>query len=223
MSYRKAKGMCFKCGSKWGPQHTCSESVPLHMVEELWQMVTDANMEKVTSEDCTSDSSEDLMSISAHAANGTYANKTVKLKGFLQQHKAAILIDSGSSHSFISEQLATLLPNWKELPKPINVRIANGGLLTCTHEITVCTWTVQGIQFQTSFKILPLKCYDAILGMDWLEKFSPMEVHWVKNGFHLIIKARELPFMAYSHLTISVYLSQGINCMPCKKRKLYGV
>lgn len=47
MAYRKAKGVCFKCGSKWGPQHTCSESVPLHMVEELWQMVIDANMEKV--------------------------------------------------------------------------------------------------------------------------------------------------------------------------------
>jgi hypothetical protein len=27
-------------------------------------------------------------------------------------------------------------------------------------------------------KILPLSCYDIILGGDWLEEFSPMWVHW---------------------------------------------
>ena len=26
--------------------------------------------------------------------------------------------------------------------------------------------------------MLPLKAYDIILGMDWLESFSPMTVHW---------------------------------------------
>lgn len=29
MTYRKARGLCFKCGAKWGPQHKCSASVPL--------------------------------------------------------------------------------------------------------------------------------------------------------------------------------------------------
>ena len=40
-AYRRAKGLCFKCGAKWGPQHVCSSSVPLHVVEELWQMISD--------------------------------------------------------------------------------------------------------------------------------------------------------------------------------------
>jgi hypothetical protein len=35
-SYRRAKGLCFKCGEKWGPSHRCSISVPLHLVEEMW-------------------------------------------------------------------------------------------------------------------------------------------------------------------------------------------
>ena len=29
-----------------------------------------------------------------------------------------------------------------------------------------------------NLKILPLKCYDIIIGMDWLENHSPMQVHW---------------------------------------------
>lgn len=27
-------------------------------------------------------------------------------------------------------------------------------------------------------KILPLHCYDMIIGMDWLEEHNPMKVHW---------------------------------------------
>jgi hypothetical protein len=30
-------------------------------------------------------------------------------------------------------------------------------------------------------KVLPLHCYDIILGMDWLASCSPMEIHWQKK------------------------------------------
>ena len=33
MAYRKAKGLCYKCGLKWGSQHKCPESVALNVVE----------------------------------------------------------------------------------------------------------------------------------------------------------------------------------------------
>jgi hypothetical protein len=39
MNYRKAKGLCYKCGMKWNPGHKCANSVSLHVVEELWQMI----------------------------------------------------------------------------------------------------------------------------------------------------------------------------------------
>ena len=32
--------------------------------------------------------------------------------------------------------------------------------------------------FKLPMKILPLHCYDVILGIDWLEQHSPMEVNW---------------------------------------------
>jgi len=35
MAYRKARGLCFKCGGKWRPQHKCPASVPMHMIEEV--------------------------------------------------------------------------------------------------------------------------------------------------------------------------------------------
>lgn len=143
MAYKKAKGLCYKCGAKWGPQHSCPDYVPMHVVEELWQMI-----------------------ISVNAVNGTSAGKTIKLKCSIGKVEAIVLLDSGSSHSFISEQVAALIPGWKPLHKIIQVRVADGRMLLCAHEIVDCLWLAQGTQFRTNFKILPMKCYDAILGMD---------------------------------------------------------
>lgn len=58
------------------------------------------------------------------------------------------------------------------------IRVANGTLLQCTHEIPNCIVKIQGHCFKMNLKLLPLQCYDIILGIDWLEQHSPMEVHW---------------------------------------------
>ncbi|WVZ64364.1 hypothetical protein U9M48_013891 [Paspalum notatum var. saurae] len=176
MAYRKAKGLCFKCGTKWGSQHKCPSSVSLHVVEELWQMVSE---DSSTNEICKyaedTDSGDELMALSAQAVSGTATNKTIKLYGHIHCYSALMLVDSGSSYNFISEQFAAQLKAWRPLPKPIQVKVADGGILLCTHEINQ--------QFYTTFKILPLKCYDAILGIEWLEQFSPMTVQWAEKWF----------------------------------------
>lgn len=103
MAYRKAKGLCYKCGNKWGPQHKCPESVSLHVVEELWQMISEEDAANtIVQED--PDSGEDLMAISDQAIQGTTFGKTIKLACHIQKNKAVLLFDSGSSHNFISEQ-----------------------------------------------------------------------------------------------------------------------
>jgi hypothetical protein len=36
-AYRKAKGLCYKCGLQYSCGHRCADSVQLHLVEEVWQ------------------------------------------------------------------------------------------------------------------------------------------------------------------------------------------
>ena len=51
--FRRKNGLCFKCGSKWAPTHTCPEQVPIHVLEELWdalEIQTTDDMEEVQSE-----------------------------------------------------------------------------------------------------------------------------------------------------------------------------
>lgn len=71
MAYRKPKGLCYKCGDKWGPNHKCPTSVSLHAVEEIWKFCTDEGSGSVaTTQTPESDSDDDLMAVSAQAVTG---------------------------------------------------------------------------------------------------------------------------------------------------------
>lgn len=89
-----------------------------------------------------------------------------------------MLVDSGSSTSFINNQLASLLEGLTPLPRTYKVRVADGGELLCSSMVPNCKWYSQGHAFATDMKVLALGIYDAILGMDWLEEHSPMTVDW---------------------------------------------
>jgi hypothetical protein len=76
---------------------------------------------------------------------------------------------SASLEARLSAQRHTILP--------LNVKVANGGLLQYTQELQNCVCWTQGYHFYTNFKILPLG-YDIILGYDWLNQHSPMTIDW---------------------------------------------
>jgi hypothetical protein len=102
MAYRRAKGMCYKCGLRWSQTHKCSTTVPLHMVEELWQLVSpsDSVDEQQSLQD---ESNQDLMVLSVNAVLSTEALETVILLATIFTKKVIMLVDSGSSSSFISD------------------------------------------------------------------------------------------------------------------------
>lgn len=51
--YRRKNGLCFKCGGKWNVNHTCSDTIPLHVLEELLDALNlpeSLNSEEIQSE-----------------------------------------------------------------------------------------------------------------------------------------------------------------------------
>ena len=50
--------------------------------------------------------------------------------------------------------------------------------MQCASLLPETVWTMNNYHFQHDFSILSMDHYDIILGMDWLELFSPMEVDW---------------------------------------------
>ena len=122
--------MCFKCGDKWNLAHKCATTVALNLVEELWQLLPEEDAISQSEPDKhSSDSGEDLMKLSLSAVQGTDCHQTIRLAGTLYQHSVVLLVDSGSTSSFISHTLASCLPNWTPLLDPVQIRVVNGTLL----------------------------------------------------------------------------------------------
>lgn len=76
-SYRRAKGLCFKCGEKWSHGHKCPPSISLHAMEEVWQFLSDDNPETPVSEGDDQESRDDLMAISLQAIQGIEGSQTI--------------------------------------------------------------------------------------------------------------------------------------------------
>jgi hypothetical protein len=120
----------------------------------------------------------DLMVLYVDAMQGTKGPQTIKLAATLFAKKVIILVDSGSSSSFVSEQWAKLGPPLVPLCKPVHVRVVNGHIINCSYKIPYCKISINGDCFQLDLKVLPLNNYDVILGMDWLAANSPMTIDW---------------------------------------------
>lgn len=119
-----------------------------------------------------------FLAISLSAVTGTLAPRTVRFSGCVQGHSLTILLDSGSSSSFLSELVATRLQNIAVQANPCTVRIAGGGTLPSSATLLSVPWSIGQYTFTSDLCVLPLAAFDMIIGMDWLESFSPMHVHW---------------------------------------------
>lgn len=146
------------------------------MCADLFQEVDELCTAKP--EQVPADTEQAFMILSSVAAFGSPAPRTMQFKGSLGGKDLLIRVDSGSSHSFLSSAFAQDLPNLKTLARPMTVRVADGGTVVCTAELQCAEWIVQGHSFHSSLRILQLGSFDMIVGMDWLEAFSPMKVDW---------------------------------------------
>lgn len=102
-SYRWTMGLCFKCGQKWSKDHRCSQDVLL-VVEAIWDSFLASDCSELHPSESTDE--QLFLAISMAAIHGSHSTRTVQFQGSLMGQPALILIDSGSSASFISEQEA---------------------------------------------------------------------------------------------------------------------
>jgi predicted aspartyl protease len=174
MTQRKKMGLCMKCGDKWERVHKCPQHIFLHIMEKLLEAVQESSVDDSSSTDTSSD--EELLSLSLSATVGIQGKKTMRLQGTFKGHEILILVDSGSSSTFISASLVQKLACTTEPIEAATVIVANGATLPCNTRVPNVTWCTQGHSFTMEARVMDLKHYDMDLGIDWLEDHSPM---WV--------------------------------------------
>ena len=119
--------------------------------------------------------------LSAHAAAGTTHKKSIRLLATMQGKQVLILVDSGSTGSFISKAaVEQLVLRVKQIPQ-VTVTVADGGKTTCNTAVEDAKWLCQGHEFQTTLRVFNIPGYDMILGMDWLDEIGKMWIDWHKK------------------------------------------
>jgi hypothetical protein len=135
-AYRMVRGLCKKCGKKWNKTHQCAAYVQLNVLQEVWDLFEQEESDTVSK----LHHEQLLMALSKAAATGKEDPKTLKIRGSIQNIEILVLIDSGSSNSFISELVAGGLTGVSYSVKPLNVRDANGKIIQSTAEMLNVEW-----------------------------------------------------------------------------------
>jgi hypothetical protein len=131
--YRRAKGLCDRCAEKWIPGHHCASTVQLHAIQELWELMSDEDSLDTYSVSFADDQSAQIcVVVSKAAVSGIESPRSMRLMGSIQGHDMLILVDSGSSHSFLSSKLVGQLSGASKLINPMTVTGANGAPILCS-------------------------------------------------------------------------------------------
>ncbi|CAN0926393.1 hypothetical protein LINGRAHAP2_LOCUS35317 [Linum grandiflorum] len=102
---------------------------------------------------------------SFHALLGSQSPSTMKLEGTLSGHQILILVDSGSTHNFLSLQLVDSLGLVKHTIPPFGVQIRDGTIVWCHHICRNVKLEVQGLVIKGDFYPFSLKGNDVVLGI----------------------------------------------------------
>lgn len=164
-----------------------------------------------------------MLAISAAALGGKddVSVRTMQLKVQLQGLNLTVLVDSGSTHSFLDTSLASKLQDLSPLQR-VSVKMANGATVSCHQQLLSGMWSCSGHKFSCDFKLFPLGSYDGIIGLDWLSAHSPMlvdwENHWLSfshmgSEITLLGSAATLPQIAMLHFC-SLLTTENLPILP---------
>jgi hypothetical protein len=117
---------------------------------------------------------EESSAFSLHAIAGVRATDTMQIDVNLAGHAFIVLLDSGSTHNFISESAAqrTRLP--LQHRPCLTATVANGDRVSCVGVIRQAAITIQGDIFLVDLFVMPLAGYDMVLGTQWLATLGPI-------------------------------------------------
>lgn len=211
-AYPKSKNLCFTCGEPWARGHKCPDKVPIHVMEELLEVL---HLEEAPDPQHLADSSseEEVMVVTREVAAAVPArHRTMRMHGLIGKRDILILIDSGANCSFVDAALVEELHLTTQEMPPARYVVADSATLTSSRCVAQLAWWTQGFTFTHDVKVLPLGCYDLIVGADWLEDHSPMWVHWRKRWMRFTHQGRRV--------SLTGIQDNPVPCQPVTVRKL---
>ncbi len=112
------------------------------------------------------------MGISIHALSGERQPNTIKIQGEIKEVTLSILVDMGSTHSFLDYQTTKDIKATMIAVTPLVVTVANGQKVLSKLQCPRFQWTMQGHLFNTDLRVIRLGGSSMVLGIDWLRSHN---------------------------------------------------
>ncbi|KAK1608898.1 hypothetical protein QYE76_032571 [Lolium multiflorum] len=196
-AFRKSKGQCFTCGEKWSRTHKCPTQVPLHILEELLDVLP-PDPDSASDDDVSS--GDELMCVDAAAIAGSTParRRTIRLHGHVGEHEVLILVDSGSGASFIDTRLVDKLHASPQPCEPSQFVIANGDTMISDTMLPNLAWRTQGHTFEQDMRYC---------------RWAAMILFWARIGWRNSVRC------GYTGAIAACVSSIADSALPCRASK----
>lgn len=172
MQLRKEKGLCYLCDDKFSFTHKCPNK--RYLLLQLGEDDDQTNVEPEPPDGTVpspTNSESDPLHLSFNALKG--ANGALRFQGSIQGHNIQILLDGGSSNSFLQPRIAQLLKLPVEPVTQFQVLVGNGNTLTTEGFIKNLQVQIQGHSLQLLVYLLPITGAELVLEANWLATLGP--------------------------------------------------
>jgi Retroviral aspartyl protease/Ty3 transposon capsid-like protein len=168
MDQRRLLGLCFKCGEKYYPGHQCRVKVQMLLGQEDTLLEEACDEQVIHQSDTDQDAPIEEAIVSMHVTHPSPSMQSMRFRGKVGTHCIYALLDSGSTHSFIDPSVLQGQNFQISVTKPLVVMVANGERMVTDTHCSSLTFSLQGHEFKGDLRLLQIKGYDVILGLDWL-------------------------------------------------------
>ncbi|GMI67460.1 hypothetical protein HRI_000415300 [Hibiscus trionum] len=222
---RRKKGLCFWCAAKYTPGHKCQKS-------QLYQILVEGIEEEGDQDeflDCEDPGDvptiegpvSDSPVLSLQAMWGADQWETMKLSIRIGGLDCVALLDTGSTHNFISLALVKKLGLTVNKRTQLRVAVADGNSMETLGECLMVEWESQGYSFKTDFLVLTLRNCDVVLGVQWFSQlgpikwdFSTLKMEFVQNEGRVELKGCNMRSFQWMGARACAKMLRGNNS-PC--------
>jgi hypothetical protein len=171
MQLRREKGLCYFCDDKFSHTHRCPNRrlMMLHLTDGEGEKLDPDPPEIITTEE----SEEVQHHLSLNAMKGNSGMGTIRFTGTIGNIPVQVLVDGGSSDTYLQPRIAQFLKVPIEATPSFQVLVGNGQSLTVEGMVRKLHLQVQGHELILPAYLLPVAGADLILGSSWLATLGP--------------------------------------------------
>ncbi|XP_068636095.1 uncharacterized protein [Aristolochia californica] len=160
MDQTRAQGLYFNCDEKYRTGHLCKRLFWLEVDEK-----GDLPNEEVETE-------VEKPAISLYAMTGLHSTNTMQVYATINNLMLLALVDSDSTHNFLSQPAAQQLGLLFQNNSGISVSMANGDKVISVGFCSAVPFVMEGNTFVADFLVIPLAGFDLVLGIKWLQQLG---------------------------------------------------